>query len=195
MAKQHSIFIFVSLLFMSGCCGPRTVSEPSLAYLVAYSILDKRFNTSTRLDLTADILNETDENLEVTQLILTDLEGNTHTLDYETIPKFAQEGRYSAIPLQKPIESDQIGGSAGITYDSPGGLKFLFMVGFESAVIHYRNSQGLQELKVKDLNQIIEKSRQETINWMVKEHEERERTLTFLREKAEERISERKKTK
>ena len=192
MTKYRPTIILLVLLLISGCCGPQSKSEPELAYLVAYSILDKRFNTSTRLDLTADILNETNESLEMTQLTLTDSEGATYTLDYETIPKFSQEGRYNAIPLVKPIEGDLLGGQSGINYDSPGGLKFLFINSFESAVIQYRNSKGIQELEVKNLAEIILRSRQETISWMEKEHEERERTLTFLKEKAEQRISERK---
>lgn len=160
--------------------------------MVAYSILDKRFKTSTRLDLTADILNETNESIELTQLVLTDSEGVTYTLDYETIPKFSQEGRYNAIPLAKPIENNLLGGQAGISYNSPGGLEFLFMDSLESAVIQYRNSKGIQELEVKNLAEIITRSRQETITWMEKEHEEREKTLNFLTEKAEQRISDRK---
>ena len=192
MAKYFAWFICISLLLMAGCCAPQGASKPELAYLVAYSILDKRFNTSTRLDLTADILNETDEDLTLCQLTLNDTEGNSYTLDYETIPRFTQEGRYDAIPLKKPIEDGFLGGQTGIEYDSPGGLQFLFMTSFESAVIKYRTAQGIQELEVENLAEIVSRSREETISWMEKEHEEREKTLSFLKEKAEEKISERK---
>ena len=192
MAKYFAWFICISLLLMAGCCAPKGASKPELAYLVAYSILDKRFNTSTRLDLTADILNETNEDLKLCQLTLNDMEGNSYTLDYETIPSFTQEGRYDAIPLKMPIENGLLGGQAGIEYDSPGNLRFLFMTSFESAVIKYRTTQGIQELQIENLGDIITRSREETISWMEKEHEEREKTLSFLKEKAEEKIVERK---
>ena len=192
MAKYLALFISISLLLLAGCCSPKPASKPELAYLVAYSILDKRFNTSTRLDLTADILNETEQDLKLCQLTLTDAEGNTYTLDYETIPSFTQEGRYDAIPLKTPIEGGQLGGQPGNEYDSPGGLRFLFMASFESAVIKYRTNQGLQELQIDNLAEIVSRSRQETISWMEKEHEEREKTLSFLKKKADQKINERK---
>ena len=66
------------------------------------------------------------------------------------------------------------------------------MTSFESAVIKYRTAQGIQELEVENLAEIVSRSREETISWMEKEHEEREKTLSFLKEKAEEKISERK---
>ena len=192
MAKYLALFISLSFLLLSGCCAPKASSKPELAYLVAYSLLDKRFNTSTRLDLTADILNEMDQDLELCQLTLNDTDGNIYTLDYETIPSFTQEGRYDAIPLKIPIKEDMLGGQPGIKYESPSGLRFLFMSSFESAVIKYRTNQGMQELQIKNLSEIITRSREETISWMEKEYEEREKTLSFLKEKADQKIAERK---
>lgn len=179
-------------LFLAGCSDPAE-ENPRLAYLVGYSILDARFHTSTRLDLTADILNQTNEDLQMTQLILTDQEGNIFTLDYETIPKMHQEGRYNAIPLKAPIVDMKLGGVPGEEYHSPGDLHFLFHVGFKSAVIRFRNSQGLQEYEVPELPKIIEQSRAETLAWMQKEHEERQKTLETLGEKAQQIIDDRRK--
>ena len=85
-----------------------------------------------------------------------------------------------------------LGGQPGIKYESPSGLRFLFMSSFESAVIKYRTNQGMQELKIKNLSEIITRSREETISWMEKEYEEREKTLSFLKEKADQKIAERK---
>ena len=195
MAKYFALLISLNLLLLSGCGAPKPASKPELAYLVAYSILDKRFNTSTRLDLTADILNEMDQDLKLCQLTLTDKEGNIYTLDYETIPSFTQEGRYDAIPLKIPIKEGLLGGQPGVEYESPGGLSFLFMESFESAVIKYRTKNGMQELQIENLAEIISRSRKETISWMEKEHEEREKTLAFLKDKADQKISERKSKK
>ena len=195
MAKYFALLISLNLLLLSGCGSPTPASKPELAYLVAYSILDKRFNTSTRLDITADILNEMDQDLKLCQLTLTDYEGNIYTLDYETIPNFTQEGRYDAIPLKTPIKDGLLGGQPGIEYESPGGLNFLFMESFESAVIKYRTVTGMEELPIENLAEIISRSRKETISWMEKEYEEREKTLAFLKEKADQKISERRRKK
>ena len=133
-----------------------------------------------------------DQDLELCQLTLNDTDGNIYTLDYETIPSFTQEGRYDAIPLKIPIKEGMLGGQPGIKYESPSGLRFLFMSSFESAVIKYRTNQGMQELQIKNLSEIITRSREETISWMEKEYEEREKTLSFLKEKADQKIAERK---
>ena len=180
----------ISSLFISGCCDSiKTREKPILSYLVAYSILDNRFHTSTRLDITADILNETKEEIELTQLILTDLEGNTYTLDYQTIPAFNQEGRFNAIPLKAPISDFELLGQKGIQYNSESGLEFLFVSSFQEAQIKYKNSKGLQTIEVKNLDTVLEKSRNETIEWMKKEEEEKKRVLAELKEKAEKRIA------
>lgn len=180
------------VLLLAGCSDPAE-ENPRLAYVVGYSILDARFHTSTRLDLTADILNQTSEDLQMTQLVLTDQEGGTYTLDYDTIPRMHQEGRYNAIPLKAPIVNMELGGVPGEEYHSPGDLHFLFHVGFKTAVIRYRNSKGVQEYEVPDLAKIIEQSRTETLAWMQKEHEEREQTLENLGQKAQKIIDDRKK--
>ena len=187
------LLIGITLWFIAGCCDPKAESEPTLSYLVGYSILDKRFNTSTRLDLTADILNGTDQDIELTQLILTDQEGTQYTLDYQTILRFSQEGRYNAVPLEVPISDGEIGGAPGIEYLSPGELNFLFMTSFDKAVIKYRNVEGMQEVEVKDLAQIVKKSREDTIAFMQKEHKERADTLAELKSKADARLAENKK--
>ena len=192
MAKYFALIISISFLVLAGCFSPKPALKPELAYLVAYSILDKRFNTSTRLDLTADILNETEQDLNLCQLTLTDAEGNIYTLDFETIPSYTQEGRYDAIPLKTPIKENSIGGQSGIEYESPSKLKFLFMTSFVSAVVTYRTDQGMQELQVTNLDEIVLRSREETISWMEKEYEERQKTLTFLKTKADQKIAERK---
>ncbi|GEM_PF-1038590 len=176
---------------LTGCSDPAE-ENPRLAYLVGYSLLDERFQTSTRLDLTADILNNTGEDLKMAQLVVTDMEGTSYTLDYETIPRNHQEGRYNAIPLKAPIANKELGGNPGVEFRSPGDLHFLFHVAFESAMIRFRNSDGLQEFEVKDLKNIVEQSRKETIAWMQKEYEEREKTLKDLQEKAQKVIDDRK---
>jgi len=192
--KAFSVTLFVIagiFFFLPGCSDPAE-ENPRLAYLVAYSLLDERFQTSTRLDLTADILNQTAEDLQMAQLELTDKEGNTYILDYDTIPRMHQEGRYNAIPLKAPIANKELGGIPGEEYHSPGDLHFLFHVGFKSAVIRFRNSDGMQEFEVPELDKIVEQSRNETIAWMQKEYEEREKTLNELKQKAQKVLDDRK---
>jgi hypothetical protein len=179
-------------LFLSGCFEKNELG-PQLAYLVGYSILDDRFHTSTRLDLTADILNQSSQELKFAQLILTTREGRNFTLDYQDIPPFHQEGRYQAIPLKTPIANLEIGGTKGVEFRSPDHLHFLFMDAFESAVIKYRNDKGLHELKVDNLQELIERSRKETIIWMDKEYQEREATLQRLKAEADQRLKKKRK--
>ena len=66
------------------------------------------------------------------------------------------------------------------------------MTSFVSAVVTYRTDQGMQELQVTNLDEIVLRSREETISWMEKEYEERQKTLTFLKTKADQKIAERK---
>ncbi len=186
------LFVFaVTSLVLSGCFEEND-SKPQLAYLVGYSILDDRFHTSTRLDLTADILNPSNQEIKFTQLVLTTLEGTELTLDYQDIPPFHQEGRYQAIPLKSPIANLEIGGSKGVEFQSPDQLHFLFMEAFASAIIKYRDDEGLHELKIENLKELIEKSRKETIAWMDKEYREREATLKRLKSEADQRLKSKK---
>lgn len=191
---QKLLFLIITVapaLFFFGCCEPKGEKEPQLAYIVAYSVLDKQYNTSSRLDLTADIWNGTSEDLKMVQLTVTDSEGKSYTLDYQDVGKFTQEGRYSAIPLDAPIQNKSLGGSRGVEHLADNGMNFLFMDSLESAVIRYQDSTGLHELQVRDLPRIVTKSREETIDWMRKEHEERERILEELKTKADAKISKR----
>lgn len=192
MQKLLLLLITVApALFFYGCCEPKGEKEPQLAYIVAYSVLDKQYGTSSRLDLTADIWNGTSEDLKMVQLTVTDSEGKSYTLDYQDVGKFTQEGRYSAIPLDAPIQNKSLGGATGVEHLADNGMNFLFMDSLESAVIRYQDSAGLHELQINDLPQIVAKSREETIEWMRKEHEERERILEELKSKADAEISKR----
>jgi hypothetical protein len=190
-------YIFMLLLpLVIGCfqgCGPEEGTEPELAYVVAYSILDSRFKTSTRMDLTADILNPMGEDMEMTKLTLTDATGKTYSLDYQTLPKFSQQGRFSAVALKVPITDLELGGKAGIEYHSPSDMHFLFMDGFEKAVIEFKNSEGHHEIEVKNLQEIMNKSREETTQWMQKEYEERQQAIQKLEEEAKKRLASKKK--
>lgn len=182
----------VCLLCCAGCCGQVEKLNPELAYIVGYSLLDERFKTSTRLDLTADILNPSGYDLEMVQLTLYDKLGEKYVLDYQTVGKFSQEGRYNAIPLKKPITENELGGAPGVEYLSPEGLNFLFMDGFERAVLRFRGPDGLEEITIPDLAAITEKSRQETLAWMQKEYEEREQIRQELEQAAQSRLANKK---
>lgn len=177
------IFILLGLLALSGC-GSIKEEAPRLEYLVAYSVLDKHFKTSSRLDLTADILNLTSEEMENATLEILDAQGNRYSLNYDTIGTFSQEGRFGAFPLKAPISNLEIGGKQGEEFFSPSDLHFLFMNAFEEATISYRNKSGIHKIKVENLNEVITKSRKETMDWMQKEYDEQQKVLADLEEKA-----------
>lgn len=190
--KWKFLLSAVSLLWIAGCCNTGEKIKPELAYIVAYSLLDDRFQTSTRLDLTADILNPSSYELEMVQLTLFDRQGEKFVLDYQTVGKFAQEGRYNAIPLKMPIANKEIGGTIGIEHYSPDGLHFLFVDSFEKAVLRFRGPDGLEEMEITHLTEIMEKSRQETIDWMQKEYEEKEQIRQELEQAAKNRLANKK---
>ncbi|MCJ8347434.1 hypothetical protein MJH12_17985 [bacterium] len=177
------IFILLTLMTLSGC-GSIKEEAPRLEYLVAYSVLDNHFKTSSRLDLTADILNLTSEEMENATLEVIDAQGNRYSLNYDTIGTFSQEGRFGAFPLKAPISNLEIGGKQGEEFISPSDLHFLFMNAFEEATISYRNKSGIHKIKVDNLNEVISRSRRETMDWMQKEYDEQQKLLADLEDKA-----------
>ncbi len=187
---QNCLKLAVIVLSLGlAACTQSGSTKPELAYLVAYAILDERFHTSTRLDITADIYNPASAPIELVQLTLTDTAGVNYVLDYQTVGQYAQEGRYNAVPLPKPIENMEICGAKGEEYMSPANMHFLFVTSFQKAVIKFRDSAGVQEQEIKNIEEVLQKSRTETIAWMKKEQEEREKILAELQAKANEKIA------
>lgn len=183
MKSYIKIFILSNLVLLAGC-GSIKEESPRLEYLVAYSVLDKHFKTSSRLDLTADILNLSSEEMENATLEILDAQGNRYSLNYDTIGTFSQEGRFGAFPLKAPISNLELGGKLGEEFISPSDLHFLFMNAFEEATISYRNKSGIHKIKVENLKEVISKSRKETMEWMQKEYDEQQKVLAELEIKA-----------
>ncbi len=184
------ILAFLILLtpLLQGCFGSGD-QKPEIAYLVAYSILDDRFQTSTRLDLTADIFNPGSVPMENTQLVFTDLSGTDYILDYQTVGAYAQEGRYNAFPLPSPIKNLEVLGQKGEEFHAPSGLHFLFGTSFKKVMLKYRNKDGIHEVELPNIEVIMAKSRQETIAWMRQEHEEKAKIMAELEQMAKEKIA------
>lgn len=189
--RFHRIMLPLAMLagtLLSGCFFSAP-GKPELAYLVAYSILDNRFETSTRLDITADIYNGMDEPMEVVQLTLTGMDEQEFVLDYQTVGKYNQIGRFNAFPLPQPIKNQELLGQDGISHEAPSGLHFLFVKSFRKAVLRYKDSSGVHEEEISNLGEILERSRKETISWMEKEHQERQKYLEEMKKVAQERIA------
>jgi len=182
------VFLALSAPLLQGCFGSKN-QAPEIAYLVAYSILDDRFQTSTRLDLTADIFNPGSNPMESTQLIFTDQGGTDYILDYQTVGSYAQEGRYNAFPLPSPIKNLEVLGQRGEEFHAPSGLHFLFGTSFKKVVLKYRNKDGIHEIEIPNIEAIMTKSRQETIAWMRQEHEEKVKIMAELEQMAKEKIA------